>query len=117
MRCLKCGSNVEHPHVFCPSCIEKMNACPVSRETPVVILPRPKSEPVRPRTVKPEELLALARRRQKVLAFFCILLLTLTLALGGLVFWLATREDKPTGQNYTPNVVTQDSNSTGGTGE
>ena len=117
MRCLKCGSNVEHPHVFCPSYIEKMNACPVSRETPVVILPRPKSEPVRPRTVKPEELLVLARRRQKVLSFFCILLLTLTLALGGLVFWLTTREDKPTGQNYTPNVVTQDSNSTGGTGE
>lgn len=117
MRCLKCGSNVEHPHVFCPSCIEIMNTCPVSRETPVVILPRPKSEPVRPRIAKPEEMLISARRRQKVLTFLCTLLLVISLGLGLLVFWFMTRDNRPTGQNYTPNVVTQDANTTGGTGE
>ena len=37
MHCLKCGTEIESPQVFCSRCLEDMKNCPVSRETPVVI--------------------------------------------------------------------------------
>lgn len=117
MRCLKCGANVEHSQVFCTPCIEKMNTCPVSRETPVVILPRPKLEPARPRTVKPEELLLAARRRQRALGFLCTVMLVGLLLLGALLVYLLQRDDKPTGQTYTPNVTASGEVSSGGSGQ
>ncbi len=119
MRCLKCGTNVDHPQVFCGSCRKEMDKFPVSRETPAVILPRPKSEPARPRTVKPDELLAAARRRQRVWAWLCGVFLLVSLVLGSLLIYVLQQDRRPTGQTYTPNVNSQDNkdNSTGGSGQ
>ena len=35
MHCLRCGMEIESPHVFCDRCLAEMEAYPVSRETPV----------------------------------------------------------------------------------
>lgn len=107
MRCLKCGVNVDHPHVFCESCRRIMDNYPVSRETPVVILPRPRTEPVRRRAIKPEELLVSARRKQKVLRWICGILVLICLGLGAVTIYLLTNDSLPIGQTYTPNVTGQ----------
>ena len=116
MRCLKCGTNVEHSQVFCGSCRDEMDKFPVSRETPAVILPRPKSEPVRPRAVKPEELLTTARRRQRLWAWLCGIFLLVSLVLGSLLIYVLQQDRRPTGQTYTPNVTNQ-TGTTGGSGQ
>jgi len=36
MHCLKCGTEIEAPQVFCDRCLVDMKNHPVSRETPVV---------------------------------------------------------------------------------
>ena len=41
MHCLKCGTEIEAPQVFCDRCLVDMKNHPVSRETPVVIPKRP----------------------------------------------------------------------------
>lgn len=117
MRCLKCGTNVDYPHVFCGTCVKEMDAFPVSRETPAVILPRPKPEPARTRTVKPEELLAVARRRQRIWAWLCGILLLIALALSGMLIWFMMQDHRPTGQTYTPNVTSQGNSTSGGNGQ
>ena len=80
MHCLKCGTEIEAPQVFCDRCLVDMKNHPVSRETPVVIPKRPAVDlerrgkrPVKPQKV--EELLAVMRKRQRrfylAFAWFC----------------------------------------------
>lgn len=102
MRCLKCGADIGEHKTFCKSCQDGMKEYPVARETPAVILPRPKAELSRPRAPKPEELLADSRKRQKRLVWICAILTLICLGLGGLLFWFWQGEEVgPIGQTYT----------------
>lgn len=102
MSCLKCG--LEGPDVFCASCLEEMEQHPVSRETPVVILPRPEISPPRRRPPRAEELLAKARRRLRRLLIVCTLLALLCIALTLTLFLSREENTRPIGQNYITNT-------------
>lgn len=105
MHCLKCGRNIEPPQVFCTTCTKKMNEQPVPRETPAVILPRPKTEPIRPRAVKIEEKLATVKRKNKHLRRICVALLVLILIL---TVWLVLERNpnvRSVGRNYTTTIL------------
>lgn len=109
MRCLKCGVDTEENRSFCQNCLDGMRECPVPRETPAVILPRPKAEPARSRAPKLEELLADSRKRQKRLVWICALLAVISLSLGCLVFMLLQGEDTHTiGQTYKTYINRQE---------
>lgn len=112
MPCLKCGAEVEAPQVFCPRCQAEMAAYPVSRETPAVLPPRPKTDGerrvLRPKPPKPEEIIARLRRRQRWLLGICLSLLLCSLVLGALlIFNSGLSRTKPTiGQNYNITGIT-----------
>ncbi len=109
MRCLKCGTDIEEHQAFCGECLNGMKEYPVARETPAVILPRPKDEPRRPRAPKAEELLAESRKRQKRLIWICAILTVISLSLGGLLYFnWAKNTGRPIGQTYTTNIVPQE---------
>lgn len=108
MHCLRCGDDIEETAVFCPACLEVIRRDPVSRETHVVIQPRPAFTPMRTRPPKPEELLAQSQKRieklQRIIALLCILVLTLCIILA----FVIGRERRPhIGQNYTTIVEQQ----------
>ena len=112
MHCLKCGTEIESPQVFCSRCLEDMKNCPVSRETPVVSPKRAAIEQERrgKRPGKPqkqEELLAMMRKRQRRLLQACVLLTGICLILLALLIFLpGIHSTTPTiGQNYVTNVT------------
>ena len=109
MRCLKCGTDIEEHKAFCESCLTGMKDYPIPRETPAVILPRPKVEAPRPRAPKAEELLAESRKSRRRLAWLCALLLLISLSLGGLLFLHWSQDTgRPIGQTYTTNANQQE---------
>lgn len=103
MRCLKCGTEIEDTAAFCADCLQAAAKYPVSRETHIVIQPRPEYTPPRMRPAKAEELLAesaqklrKSRRFSAVMVFICLILVVL-LALS-----VRYTKKKPViGQNYT----------------
>ena len=105
MHCLKCGTEIQPPNVFCQNCLAEMKQYPVARDTPVVIQPRPAENPERRtrRPPKPEELLVQARRRQRWLARLCIILTVVCILLAcALVFFPQLYRPEPTiGRNYS----------------
>ena len=103
MHCLKCGTEIEAPQVFCDRCLVDMKNHPVSRETPVVI--RRGKRPVKPQKV--EELLAVMRKRQRRLVQICVVLSCICLVLLALLLFLPSYGSaNPTiGQNYVTNVT------------
>lgn len=104
MHCLKCGTEIQPPNVFCQNCLAEMEKYPVAQDTPVVIQPRPVDNPERRRRPpKPEELLAQARRRQRWLARLCIILTVACVLLAcALVFFPRLYQPEPTiGRNYS----------------
>ena len=112
MHCLKCGTEIEAPQVFCDRCLVDMKNHPVSRETPVVIPKRPAVDlerrgkrPVKPQKV--EELLAVMRKRQRRLVQICVVLSCICLFLLALLLFLPSYGSaNPTiGQNYVTNVT------------
>lgn len=112
MHCLKCGAEVEAPQVFCAYCQAEMAAYPVSRETPAMLPPRPKTDGerrvLRPTPPKPEVIIARLRKRQKWLLGISLTLLAGCLLLGMLlIFAPGLSHTKPTiGQNYNITDVT-----------
>lgn len=103
MRCLKCGTEIDAPEVFCEPCREVMKKNPVSRETRVVIQPRPEYTPMRSRPAKPEELLAQADRslRKSRRTSLLLLLLCLALCVALVLSFRFGGHKIVIGQNYT----------------
>lgn len=109
MRCLKCGVDIEENSTFCPDCLHGMKEYPVARETPAVIIPRPKAEPTRQRAPKVEELLTEYRKRQKRLVWICSVLTLICLGLGAMLFLMMPGEDgRPIGQTYKTYITRQE---------
>lgn len=108
MHCLRCGTEITAPAVFCKTCLEDSEQYPVSRETPVVLQPHPEYTPMRPRPVKPEELLAQANRRiknsKKVIGGLVLLCLVLCVLVA--LAWELRHRGPAIGQNYTTAVTT-----------
>lgn len=103
MHCLRCGTEVDAPEVFCEACRAHMKDDPVSRETPVMIQPRPEFTPMRKRPPKPEELLAQSERALDKTRRLCVTMFFLCLCLCVLLA-IAVKfgsRGPAIGQNYT----------------
>ena len=88
MGCLKCGKETKDEQVFCPRCMELMEAYPVKAATHIHLPRRPaRTEPGKSarkrRSSSPEEKLKHMKRQQRWL----ILVIALVLALIGLMVW------------------------------
>lgn len=93
MHCLKCGRKIPDNDSFCDTCLEDMAKYPIQPGTVVKLPTRPatavskKRNIRRRRTIKPEEQIAVLRRRCRWLTFFLIIFILATLAAGaGLLF-------------------------------
>ena len=102
MRCLRCGTNVVSGHSFCKRCRQNLEADPLPKDTVAVILPRPKTEPPKPRPVKTEILLLQAKKKQKILSWVCLILFAVSVVLGALLIYALHPEKRPKGQTYKP---------------
>ena len=107
MRCMRCGCKIEPPHVFCEKCEADMARHPVDKGTPVVIIPRPKSEPLRPRTAKPEDLLSQCRRRIRRLHRLVGVLIAMVLILSVILVFERHPNVRPMGKDYITRIPTQ----------
>ncbi len=112
MHCLKCGTEIESPDVFCETCLEKMKQDPVSRETPLILQPHPEYTPMaeRKRVPKAEELLIKSQNRCKRLKTTCTILAMLCICLVLLLLlWRQAPGKKPNiGQNYVTEMIGQE---------
>lgn len=117
MHCLKCGTSVEAPEVFCPACQKEMAARCVDTSAPVYIpvhqAPPPRHSYVPP--ASPEEQLVMLRRRlrrQKIALTVQTLLLVALLV--GLFFFgrSLAKNSYNIGQNYRVTTPTTGSATT-----
>ncbi len=107
MNCMKCGREVEESQVFCPSCLQLMDQCPVKPDV-VIQLPNRMEEPVkrpvpRKKARTPEEQIARLKRSNRCLALLAALLLvsTVLLALLSIDFFRQLDMQRFLGQNYS----------------
>ena len=107
MNCMKCGREISDDQVFCPKCLEQMDACPVKPDIVVQLPQRRESQPKKPQSRKkaptPEEqVLRLKRKNRWLRAIVCLLLLiSLGLAYLSLDFFHQLDVQKFLGKNYT----------------
>lgn len=110
MNCLKCGKKTENEQVFCSQCLETMEAYPVKPDVHIQ-LPGRRTTPAemkagrKRRTPSPEEMVAVLRKRQKVLQAAVAMLLALVVLLcvfgGRMLQKSQTGEETEWGKNYT----------------
>lgn len=116
MNCLKCGTEITPPDVFCPDCQAEMEKYPVFRDATVFL---PTHELRGPRKAytpsNPEEQLASLRRRIRhqrtalcISSILCAVLIVLLIFVGQ-----ALKRNYPIiGQNYQSNTTPAPSTST-----
>ena len=108
MACLKCGKKTKDEQVFCPGCLEIMDAYPVKRDIHIQLPNRPietaqKRFARKRRNLTPEEQVVYLRtriRRQRIA--LAVLTLALLASLTGLFFTSDAQEEiKKYAPNYT----------------
>jgi len=102
MNCLKCGRAIDEVQVFCDGCLDVMSRYPVKTGV-AVHLPQRTAPVAKKRPPTPEELLAKARRDNKRLRRWVVLLsiaLVLVIAAGVLYKFRAPIIEN-IGRNYT----------------
>ena len=104
MYCLKCAKECGEGQVFCDSCLELMAEEPVDINTQVLIPVQPPPSPLSHRrpVINPEEELKRLQKFNKNLMLVLVLLVTLVILLGVLVyekeFWQVVDD---LGKNYS----------------
>ena len=113
MTCLKCGRKTDSSQVFCDSCLQAMDDCPVKPGTPV-LLPSPKAVAVakkqsrRKRVLPPEEqVLHLRKALRRMYLCVAVLLVVLGMATALLVYEIRQQAAPVIGQNYTIDTTRQ----------
>ena len=87
MNCMKCGREVEEGQVFCPECLEQMEAEPIKISAPVHIPRQPARNTVSHRPALPlEEDVRRLERTNENLRVWVILLAMATLLLAMAVY-------------------------------
>lgn len=104
MPCIKCGKDTVDKNVFCPECLEQMEAYPVKPGTPVLI---PQHSPTRRyqtrklRAPEPEEII---RRQKRVIRLLtvcvCVLLVAWAITTAMVIHSMLQEESVPIGQNF-----------------
>lgn len=113
MGCLKCGKETKDEQVFCPGCMELMEAYPVKAEM-YIQLPRrsvrtdPGKASRKHRSPSPEEKLKRMRKRQRWLIAVIAVLLALIGLLAAQLLQLYAAADRPEqGKGYTYSGVSE----------
>ena len=107
MYCLKCGAETPNQQLFCPACLESMDAYPVRADTPVHLPKRQNQTPVKrtkQKEVPPEIQLAKLRSKVRRLTLsVCLLILALAVVLTAFFFQLFQKGELPSlaGSHYT----------------
>ena len=107
MQCMKCGKDTVDNQVFCPSCLQTMEAYPV-KPGAVVNLPSHKAtaetkKPAhRKRAMTPDEQIAYLQKHLRYYRILGWILAILLLASSGILLYETISPDRPViGQNYT----------------
>lgn len=113
MYCLRCGSDVRLPNVFCDPCLEKMEENPVPPDA-IVHLPEhpmPVTEK-KPRKKKRTDA-DRVRKLRRFSAFLCMIILSLATVIGLLTYQMYKMEqnrtlptEPPKGQNFSTQAAT-----------
>ena len=107
MLCVKCGKKTEGDQVFCPHCLEVMEAYPVKSDVHIQLPVRPnaaaqKKQSRRKRPQNKDEEIARLRRKNRWLGFFTVVLLLALLLLVGKTYQDARKaSEQEIGKNYT----------------
>lgn len=97
MSCLRCGRDTENQQVFCAACLEEMARHPVRSDTPVYLPVRKTREAPRKqyrwqrRERSAEEIIAILRKRVRILTAACVIL-AMMLSAAAVGVWMATRQ-------------------------
>lgn len=120
MNCMKCGREIEDPHVFCKECLAEMEKYPVKPGTVVQLPHTPsyqaaKKTPQRRKAAPPlEEQVKVLRKRVRMLAIALILAIAFLIGAGYLAVqqYIEMENKVLPGQNYfsdiTPTTSTSD---------
>lgn len=107
MNCLKCGKKTKDEQVFCPQCLETMEAYPVKPDVHVQLPNRrapaaPKKSGHKRRPLTVEEQVVLLRHRVRRLSVAAVVLALMVCAAGAALLHIAvTQKDLNWGTNYT----------------
>ena len=107
MQCMKCGKDTADHQVFCPSCLQMMEAYPVKPGVVVNLPIRKVSAEVkktshRRRTMTPDEQIAYLQKHLRHSRILGWILAILLLASSGMLLYETIGPDRPViGQNYT----------------
>ena len=107
MECLKCGKKTKDEQVFCPRCLESMEAYPVRPDIHIQLPNRPvadtqKKSGKKRRSLSPEEQVVYLRRRSRRLAVLCVALAAVLCVTAAMLTHLVMHpEDVELGKNYT----------------
>ncbi len=100
--------------MFCKSCLDGMDACPVDPRTPILLPSRPEEVPVKKkpgrqrRNLKPEELVLRMRSSMRLLFLALVVLFIAFLLTSLLALRMLDERDRQSriGQNYS--IVSQE---------
>lgn len=106
MYCLKCGSEVRSPDVFCQECLADMAACPVRSDAVIQLPNRPAMAVEKTPRKKKQTYADYVRTLRKLIRWLCGLaaVLTLLVCLLGYLLFQQLRNDTNApaiGKNYT----------------
>lgn len=107
MHCVKCGKKTENEQIFCPHCLEVMEAYPVKPDAHIQLptrsaAPAQKKSGRKRRTLNADEKIAYLRgkvRQQR--ALMIVLALALLATVGTLLWTVSKQEESNIGKNYT----------------
>lgn len=85
MKCMKCGRDVEPGQVFCPACLEDMEAHPVNPNVTVRLPRRPEPaqhrKPARKKIISEEEQIRLLKKRLRICTWILVAAVAVIVAL------------------------------------
>lgn len=107
MHCMRCGRELkEDTQIFCPSCQERMNSCPVPPGTPIQLPNRQAADPPKKRNArkrkeqKPEEQIARLRHTNRWLTL-ALIVTVLAFAFTAIILIRTLEEPEvPLGRNF-----------------
>jgi len=112
--CLKCGSEVQLPNVFCSPCLEDMATCPVRSDAVIHLPERPTPVTEKKSRKKSRSAEDRIRSLRRFALLLCILVVALSVVISMLTYQLirqqellSKKEEAPLGKNFTTQESTE----------
>ena len=107
MECMKCGKKTENEQVFCPRCLEVMEAYPVKPDVHIQLPARPAPQKAkkpshrRRNLTADEQIIYLRSKVRQQWALMAVLAIALLITIGTLFYTASKPADPDIGKNYT----------------